>query len=74
MNTNKIAERVAGGFLTSSDDWLVTAEEQHCASQIREAASAKAIGKYFKLEKHLKQNGDREGLDLLEEFADALGI
>jgi hypothetical protein len=40
----------------------------------RSAASAKAIGKYFKLEKHLKQNGDREGLSLLEDLADALRL
>jgi len=40
----------------------------------RNAASARAIGKYFKLKKHLEENGDSEGLSLLEDLADALRI
>lgn len=40
----------------------------------KSAASAKAIGKYRKLEDHLKSKGDQEGLTLLDEFATAMGI
>ena len=52
----------------------LTALAREMVGHSRSAASAKAIGKYFKLEKHLKQNGDHEGLSLLEDLADALRL
>jgi hypothetical protein len=38
------------------------------------AASAKAMVRYRKLEAYLKSKNDPEGLSLLEDFCDALGI
>lgn len=38
------------------------------------AASAKAMVRYRKLEDHLKGKDDKVGLELLDAFADAMGI
>ncbi len=38
------------------------------------AASAKVMQRFNDLERHLKSKGDKEGLDLLSDFADAIGI
>ena len=38
------------------------------------AASAKAMVRFRKLEEHLKSKGDKEGLSLLNDFADAMGL
>jgi len=43
------------------------------ASQ-RSAASAKVMMRFNKLESHLKSKGDKDGLSLLSDFADAIGI
>ena len=43
------------------------------ASQ-KTAASAKAMMRFNKLESHLKSKGDKDGLSLLSDFADAIGI
>lgn len=39
-----------------------------------DAASAKAMVRYRKLEDHLKAKGDKDGLSLLSDFCDAMGI
>ena len=44
------------------------------SSEERLAASAKAMVRYRKLEDHLKDKDDKEGLSLLSDFADAMGV
>jgi hypothetical protein len=44
------------------------------AGLTKSAASAKAIVRFRKLEDHLKSKGDKDGVELLNDFADAMGI